>query len=269
MPTVSEIRLAGKDRYTSVFESYVETNKTVQQAGRLLTVETAKELKRLRDESPRATGLLAKSWKGYTLAKQDREPPPKELKLPKKPPEKINLDDVYPDWFDEYYASDYRHKKLDRAIGMISVLLLLALAIPLAPIALLYFFYKRFPVVKELPRKFFMRLCNRVAAVKKRLVNTPNRIRLYIRISNTAPNSYYRIVGRAAGKMPPVKKLAAWAKRKGLPESAGYAIAKLIAKQGTARYRSGQNVVGIDPTSQTYRGDAGFVRLVSRVLAHL
>lgn len=265
-----EIRLAGKDRYTSVFESYVETSKDVQTVGRILTLETATELSRLRKESPKSTGLLAKSWHGYTLAKKDKPPPPKGLAVKyKKPVEKINLDDVYPEWFDSYYATKYGNRKLDKAIENIALILLAAAFIPIAPLALLYWFYKRFPIIKVLGRKVLMKLCSRVTATKKLLLKEPppiNRIRLYIRLYNTAPNSYYRIVGRAAGKMPPAKKLEQWAKRKGFPKGTGFVIAKVIAKRGTERYRSGQNVVGIDPTSRTFRGDSGFVQLVGRVL---
>ena len=268
-----ELRFRGRERYTGVFEAYVETEKDVQTVGRILTLETATELSRLRKESPRDTGLLAKSWHGYTLAKQDKQPPPKgAIAKYKKPVEKINLDDVYPEWFDDYYAAKYGNKKLDKAIEVIATTLLMASFIPLAPIALLFFFYRRFPIIKTIGRKVLMGLCTKITKTKKLLLKEPppvNRIRLYIRLYNTAPNSYYRIVGRGAGKMPPPKKLEQWAKRKGLPKGTGFVVAKLIARSGTERYRSGQNVVGIDPTSRTYRGDSGFVQLVDRVLGRM
>jgi hypothetical protein len=265
-----ETRLATGKQFTSIFESYIETDKTVQQMGRALTIETAAELARLRNESPKATGLLAKSWRGYTQAKQDRQPPPIIVPGVKKPANKINLDDVYPEWFDEYYATRNENKKTNKAIKFIGDLLLVSAFIPLVAVRFLFGLYKRFPVLKELPRKMMMALCTRVVKAKQKLANTPmtNRIRLYIRIYNTAPNSYFRIVGRAAGRMPPVKKLQQWAMRKGLPKSAGYVIAKLIAERGSGRYRSGENVVGINPKTRQYRTDAGFNKLINRVLLY-
>lgn len=280
MKTLSqEVRnLTGKGgRYTSVFEAYVETTKSVQDVGRILTVETAVELARLRAESPRATGLLAKSWKGFTTATKDKTvndisdalPIPKPAK--KIPPEKLNMEDVYPEWFDEYYATGKRGNKQDRAIANVATVLLIAVATLLSPLALLYWLYKKIRGLRLIARKFVLKLCRKVTAITKKLtkVVAPNRIRLYIRINNTAPNSYFRIVGRAAGKMPPVKKLENWAVKRGLPKAMGYVIAKKISEQGTERYRTGQNVVGINPTTQNYRSDAGLVRLVNRVLAYL
>lgn len=40
--------------------------------------------------------------------------------------------------------------------------------------------------------------------------------------------------GRRPGSMPPVEAIRRWAKRKGIPEDAAYAIALKIARQGTA-----------------------------------
>lgn len=231
MLTVTKTR-----RFTTVFEQVVATNQSARTVGALLRRETDRELARLRNESPRATGLLAKSWRGFTNASTIAA---KQLSVG----DVVDVSD-YP----ALAAIKLREIKATTAYS-------------------LFIWFRRKNTLKTIPRKYLLTVCQKL--IKYLRQKDVNKIRLYIRINNTAPNSYYRIVGRAAGKMPPVKKLAAWAKRKGLPESAGYAVAKLIAKQGTARYRSGQNVVGIDPTSQTYRGDAGFVRLVSRVLAHL
>lgn len=280
MKTLSkEIRnLTGNSgRYTSVFEAYVETTKSVQAVGRILTVETAVELSRLRAESPRATGLLAKSWKGFTTATKDKTLDDVSDSLPiptpakKIPPEKLDMEDVYPEWFDEYYATGKRGNKQDRAIANVATVLLIAVATLLSPLALLFWLYKKISGLRLIARKFLLKLCRKVVAITKKLTKATaiNRIRLYIRLNNTAPNSYFRIVGRAAGKMPPVKKLENWAVKRGLPKAMGYVIAKKISEQGTERYRTGQNVVGINPTTQNYRSDAGLVRLVNRVLAYL
>lgn len=282
MKTLSkELRnLTGKSgRYTGVFEAYVETTKSVQTVGRILTVETAAELARLRAESPRATGLLAKSWKGFTTATQDKSiddvndslsiPIPTAAK--KIPPEKLTMEDVYPEWFDEYYATGKRGNKQDRAIATVATVLLIAVATLLSPLALLLWLYKKIRGLRLIARKFLLKLCRKVTTITKKLTKTTkvNRIRLYIRLNNTAPNSYFRIVGRAAGKMPPVRKLKAWAKSRGLPEAVGYAIAKKIAAQGTERYRTGQNIISINPTTQQYRADAPFIKLINRVMAYL
>jgi len=60
-----------------------------------------------------------------------------------------------------------------------------------------------------------------------------NLVRIYsdLNYSNIAMET-----GRAGGKMPPVQAIRIWAKKRGLGEQAGWAIAKKIAKEGTNLY---------------------------------
>lgn len=96
-----------------------------------------------------------------------------------------------------------------------------------------------------------------------------NGIRLFIRINNRAKNSYFRIVGRAPGKVPPIKPLTTWCRHKRLPPSVAYAISKRIARDGTERYRTGQNIVGINPKTHTYNSDGSLIRFLLRLVNSL
>ncbi len=100
-----------------------------------------------------------------------------------------------------------------------------------------------------------------------------NAFEVYCRISNTAPNAFFRIVGRAPGKLPPIRALKAWAKKKGYKDSAAYAIQRKIAKFGTERYRTGNNMAGLNPGvnpntasySALYRSDNIVTRFLERL----
>ena len=63
---------------------------------------------------------------------------------------------------------------------------------------------------------------------------------------NELDYAFYASNGRRKGKMPPYEAIAAWAKLKGIPESAIYPIRLKIAKEGTKRNREGDSHLGID-----------------------
>lgn len=65
-------------------------------------------------------------------------------------------------------------------------------------------------------------------------------------IVNTAPRALNRIAGRGPGTMPPIGPIKSWAAAKGLPPKAAWAIARKIAKSGTAQWRAQDNFAGID-----------------------
>ena len=46
--------------------------------------------------------------------------------------------------------------------------------------------------------------------------------------------------------MPPIAPIKSWAAAKGLPPKAAWAIARKIAKSGTAQWRAQDNFAGID-----------------------
>ena len=70
----------------------------------------------------------------------------------------------------------------------------------------------------------------------------------YVRFSikNDSNRSVNRIGGREPGKMPPIEPIAAWAAAVLGDVNAAYPVAKKIAKEGTQRYRDGDNWVGSD-----------------------
>jgi hypothetical protein len=96
-------------------------------------------------------------------------------------------------------------------------------------------------------------------------------------VSNTAPASYFRITGRAPGKLPPIRPIMNWARSKGMSRAQAYAIQRKIAKFGTARYRSGSNMAGFipgknpntTPYGQLYRKDNIVTRFLERVAQRL
>lgn len=71
-------------------------------------------------------------------------------------------------------------------------------------------------------------------------------------IINTSDRAVNRIAGRPPGTPPPVEPLVDWVMAKGLASEAkkargiAFAIRNKIAKQGTERYKDGDNWVGID-----------------------
>lgn len=67
-------------------------------------------------------------------------------------------------------------------------------------------------------------------------------------ILNTAEASLFRVIGRGPGKPPPIGKIAPWAALKGIPAGA---VATKIAKYGTERWISGENIVGFKKRSGT------------------
>jgi hypothetical protein len=121
------------------------------------------------------------------------------------------------------------------------------------------------------PRGFTGNLAARWKVVTAVDVLLPAQV--YCRISNTAPNAYYRIVGRAPGKMPPIRPLKSWAKKKGLREGAAYAIQRRIAKFGTQRFRSGVNMAGMypgrNPETDSYASVYQKNNIVTRFLERL
>lgn len=255
MPTT----LTTQRQYKSEFEETLTTLKTPAQIARFVRREVKKEKDRLIRLSPVSTGLLKRSWDSYVNVRALASfNPPSPSPSP----------------------SPLRNGLLDRPL---KVLLPPTVVIGLPPIL------KNASIVKLGGAK--LTSVKVIIAALRRLAPTlvvnvaiavvallilklvqqykMNRVRIYFKISNLAPNSYYRIVGRPAGKAPPSKRLADWAVRRGLPASVGYAVAKKIAAQGTDRYRSGQNIIGINPTARSYRADAPFVKLINKVLAYL
>jgi hypothetical protein len=53
----------------------------------------------------------------------------------------------------------------------------------------------------------------------------------------------YTFRGRAPGKLPPISALIEWCASRGLPRSMAWAVAKIIAREGTKLYREGRNVL--------------------------
>lgn len=86
-----------------------------------------------------------------------------------------------------------------------------------------------------------------------------------VRVSNTAPKSYFRIIGRAPGKQPPIKAIQQWCKVKGIDVNAAYPIAKAIGQKGTMRWRQEQNVLLFMPSNQNYRADNPVQRMIERI----
>ena len=107
--------------------------------------------------------------------------------------------------------------------------------------------------------------------------NNNRQVQLIANISNSAPQSYYRIVGRAPGKKPPIAPLLNWVKAKKLPRYRAYQIQKRIAKYGTRRWQTGENVLGIrkgiDPNTadytKLYKSDSAISRLLGRIAARI
>ena len=67
-------------------------------------------------------------------------------------------------------------------------------------------------------------------------------------ILNTAENSLFRTIGRGPGKPPPFGRIAPWAALKGIPTGA---VVNKIAKFGTERWITGENIVGFKKRSGT------------------
>ena len=85
-------------------------------------------------------------------------------------------------------------------------------------------------------------------------------------IVNRSEASYFRIVGRGPGRFPPFHQgsaLERWAAATGIP---AYLVARKIAQQGTDRWRSGKNILGIDPRSGAIDPNNEGVKLFERIL---
>lgn len=69
---------------------------------------------------------------------------------------------------------------------------------------------------------------------------------IQVHISNTAPNSFFRIVGRAPGRMPPTAAIRQWCQQKGIDPAFAFPIARSIGEQGTFRWRTRTNLLNYD-----------------------
>lgn len=87
----------------------------------------------------------------------------------------------------------------------------------------------------------------KVTAAVTRGTNT-----VQVRITNTAPNAFFRIVGRAPGRMPPVAAIRQWCEVKGIDPAAAYPIAKGIGERGTFRWRTESNVLNYIRSTNEY-----------------
>ncbi len=73
-------------------------------------------------------------------------------------------------------------------------------------------------------------------------------------VRNMAPNSFYRIVGRGPGKMPPKEPILAWVRAGGVQgkeaEKRTFLIRRKIGQKGTDRWIEGKNPIGITKSGQ-------------------
>jgi hypothetical protein len=87
-----------------------------------------------------------------------------------------------------------------------------------------------------------------------------------VSITNSAPNAYFRIIGRGPGKYPPNAPIEAWVRKKfsGTPreiKQRAFLIRRKIAQEGTERWKLGKNWAGFkrngtfDPTSPVSRAE--------------
>ena len=72
-----------------------------------------------------------------------------------------------------------------------------------------------------------------------------------VRITNSAPNSFFRIVGRAPGRMPPTAAIRLWCQQKGIDPALAFPIARSIGETGTFRWRTKTNVLNYDRNTGT------------------
>lgn len=268
-PTIT-LTVTPQGRYLAEYNRVVATTKTPQQLGALLRSETGSHVHVLRSNSPVSTGLLKRSWLYHTEAVTIKDTPVKQASVNN--PQLVGA----------------KSKTLAALAPSVIVMLLTNPAIAPAKVNILAnttagSLLRGVPttlagrsvltakLVKLLPllTKYALPLALLVAVLWAihvgRNANRERIVRLYIRVSNRAPNSYFRLVGRAPGKQPPTAKLVNWAKRAKLPPELGYVIARKIAKDGTERYRTGQNIVGVDPNKVQHRGNSSFVRMLDRI----
>jgi hypothetical protein len=86
-----------------------------------------------------------------------------------------------------------------------------------------------------------------------------------VQITNTAPNSWFRIVGRAPGRMPPTEAIRQWCKVKGIDPVFAFPIARNIGKQGTFRWRTQSNVLNYIRTTATYGIPNPWTETIARI----
>ena len=85
---------------------------------------------------------------------------------------------------------------------------------------------------------------------------------VFPRIINDAENAYFRIVGRDAGRPPPKKPIEDWVREKlrisnpSELKSVTYLVRRKIANEGTQRYRTKDNILGIDPKTRKYQANS-------------
>jgi hypothetical protein len=72
-------------------------------------------------------------------------------------------------------------------------------------------------------------------------------------VVNNADAAEFRIRGRGPGKPPPISKIEKWAIAAGISP---YALAKSIAKNGTERWRSRDNILKQDPITLEFKKDS-------------
>ena len=109
---------------------------------------------------------------------------------------------------------------------------------------------------------------------------TRQRNTLDVRFSviNRAPESLFRVVGRAPGRIPPFHEgssIDQWVKEKqGVSDPKErkrrrFLIARGIAREGTKRWRDKENVLGLDPVSGEYFPDSPVVRKREEAIARI
>ncbi len=94
-----------------------------------------------------------------------------------------------------------------------------------------------------------------------------------VSITNTAPNAYFRIIGRGPGKFPPNAPIEAWVQKKfsGTPKEIkqrAFLIRRKIAREGTARWRSGKNWAGFKRNG-TFDNTSPVTRVETRIAVDL
>lgn len=273
-PTLN-LTVTKKGLYVAEYERVVSTTKSAQQVGALLKREATKHVDELRSQSPVSTGLLKRSWMQYTET-TIQNAPVKQAKAAIQSAGKAanTIKSLAPAVIEQLLKDERVDRKKVMALARLTLQqlfkgipngrrgkVLLALRI----VSLLPGIVRSAKAVVALIGIVWLAYYPAGKASKSAEKDKARTVRLYVRISNRAPNSYYRLVGRAPGKQPPIDKLVNWAKRAKLPPSLGYVIARKIAKDGTERYRTGQNIVGVDPRKVQHRGNSSFVRMLDRI----
>ena len=85
-------------------------------------------------------------------------------------------------------------------------------------------------------------------------------------IVNNSTNAFNRIAGRPPGKFPPYGEgtpLERWARIKGIPP---FLLARKIAQEGTERFRTGKNVMGIDYATGDIKGNPEWLQIFDKTL---